>query len=68
MRLEAARHAEDAAAVHAREMEHWSAQLAAERDASRDREAHVQRAADEARSALEHDSYESSCLIQATWA
>ena len=53
MRLEAARHAEDAAAVHAREMEHWSAQLAAERDASRDREAHVQRAADEARSALE---------------
>jgi len=53
IRLEAARHAEDAAAVHAREMEHWSAQLAAERDASRDREALVQRAADEARSALE---------------
>ena len=54
--------------LHAREMEHWSAQLAAERDASRDREAHVQLAADEARSALEHDSSESSCLIQATWA
>ena len=53
MRLEATRHAEEVAAAHAREMEHWSTQLAAERDSSRDREALVQRAADEARSALE---------------